>query len=149
MLNVSMKEPSGEQLGETENSAGEEVEAFVQPRWYAKHTCANHERRVTCQLAERSVEYILAQRSGFCGKAGRGARRRIREDSLVFEAGVAPSPDLFPESWAARLRRERTPRRNGGNCRAAKEWQPLGDFFELIQQAMAVDVEEARLEPLR
>lgn len=30
-----------------------------QPRWYAVHTCANHEKRVAQQLAEREVEQFL------------------------------------------------------------------------------------------
>lgn len=30
-----------------------------QPRWYVLHTCANHEKRVAQQLAERGVEQFL------------------------------------------------------------------------------------------
>jgi len=33
--------------------------AYVEPRWYAAYTCANHERRVAAQLAERTVEHFL------------------------------------------------------------------------------------------
>ncbi len=32
---------------------------YLQPRWYAAYTCANHEKRVGEQLAQRSVEYFL------------------------------------------------------------------------------------------
>ena len=32
---------------------------YVGPRWYAAYTCANHEKRVAEQLAQRSVEYFL------------------------------------------------------------------------------------------
>ena len=32
---------------------------FVEPHWYVAHTSANHERRVTQQLEERSVEHFL------------------------------------------------------------------------------------------
>lgn len=32
---------------------------FVQPHWYVAHTSANHEKRVTQQLEERSVEHFL------------------------------------------------------------------------------------------
>jgi transcription antitermination factor NusG len=39
----------------------DEVEAFVQPLWYAAYTRANHERRVADQLAERGVEHFLPQ----------------------------------------------------------------------------------------
>jgi transcription antitermination factor NusG len=33
--------------------------AFEEPRWYVAHTSANHEKRVTQQLQERSVENFL------------------------------------------------------------------------------------------
>src|SRR5216684_2295783 len=33
--------------------------AFVEPHWYVAHTSANHEKRVTQQLLERSVEHFL------------------------------------------------------------------------------------------
>src|SRR5271163_1558399 len=39
----------------------DELEAYVQPRWYAACTRANHERRVADELAERSVENFLPQ----------------------------------------------------------------------------------------
>ena len=32
---------------------------FVEPRWYVAHTSANHEKRVTQQLLQRSVEHFL------------------------------------------------------------------------------------------
>jgi transcription antitermination factor NusG len=32
---------------------------YLEPRWYAAHTCANHEKRVAEQLAGRAVEYFL------------------------------------------------------------------------------------------
>jgi transcription antitermination factor NusG len=41
--------------------AAREVEAFVQPSWYAAYTRANHERRVADQLAERGVNHFLPQ----------------------------------------------------------------------------------------
>jgi transcription antitermination factor NusG len=34
-------------------------DAFVEPRWYAAYTSANHEKRVAQQLAERGVEHFL------------------------------------------------------------------------------------------
>jgi transcription antitermination factor NusG len=34
---------------------------FVEPKWYAVYTCANHERRVAEQFAVRSIEYFLPQ----------------------------------------------------------------------------------------
>jgi len=33
--------------------------AFAEPHWYVAHTSANHEKRVTQQLLERSVEHFL------------------------------------------------------------------------------------------
>jgi transcription antitermination factor NusG len=33
--------------------------AYHEPRWYAAYTCANHEKRVAAQLAERGVEHFL------------------------------------------------------------------------------------------
>jgi len=32
---------------------------FLEPRWYAAYTCANHEKRVAEQLGLRSVEHFL------------------------------------------------------------------------------------------
>ena len=32
---------------------------YLQPRWYAVQTCANHEKRVSQQLCQRTVEAYL------------------------------------------------------------------------------------------
>ena len=32
---------------------------FLEPRWYAAYTCANHEKRVGEQLKQKSLEYFL------------------------------------------------------------------------------------------
>jgi transcription antitermination factor NusG len=32
---------------------------YFEPRWYATYTCANHEKRVSKQLEQRSVEHFL------------------------------------------------------------------------------------------
>ncbi len=32
---------------------------YVEPRWYAAYTCANHEKRVAEQLDQRAVEHFL------------------------------------------------------------------------------------------
>lgn len=32
---------------------------YFEPRWYAAYTCANHEKRVAGQLAQRSLEHFL------------------------------------------------------------------------------------------
>ena len=39
----------------------DELEAYIQPRWYAAYTRANHERRVADQFLERGVENFLPQ----------------------------------------------------------------------------------------
>src|SRR6267378_7417179 len=38
-----------------------ELQAFLQPHWYAAYTRANHERRVADQMAEREVEHFLPE----------------------------------------------------------------------------------------
>ncbi len=35
------------------------LDSLAQPHWYAAYTCANHEKRVAQQLAEREVEHFL------------------------------------------------------------------------------------------
>src|SRR6266481_6953453 len=42
-------------------AAEPDLEAFLQPHWYATYTRANHERRVADQLAEREVEHFLPE----------------------------------------------------------------------------------------
>lgn len=32
---------------------------FLEPRWYAAYTCANHEKRIAQQLEERGVDHFL------------------------------------------------------------------------------------------
>ena len=61
MLNASRVESLGTQVGRAEAFAAAELDAFVQPRWYAAYTCANHERRVAEQLVERGVVNFLPQ----------------------------------------------------------------------------------------
>jgi len=38
-----------------------DYDAFVQPHWYAVYTCANHEKRVAAQFADRAIEHYLPQ----------------------------------------------------------------------------------------
>jgi transcription antitermination factor NusG len=45
----------------SEVSIGGDVESFVQPRWYAVYTRANHERSVAKQFGQRGVENFLPQ----------------------------------------------------------------------------------------
>src|SRR5271169_4718790 len=61
MLNPSREESLAPRVMEAKAFVGDELQAFVQPRWYAAYTRANHERRVADQLAERGVEHFLPQ----------------------------------------------------------------------------------------
>lgn len=61
MLNTSRTESGATSLSGAEILASEEVQAFVEPQWYAAYTRANHERRVADQLLERGVESFLPQ----------------------------------------------------------------------------------------
>lgn len=33
--------------------------SYLEPRWYAAYTCANHEKRIAQQLEERGIEHFL------------------------------------------------------------------------------------------
>jgi transcription antitermination factor NusG len=49
-------------ISEREQSGTEQFPMeFLELRWYAAYTCANHEIRVTQQLTQRSVEHFLPQ----------------------------------------------------------------------------------------
>jgi transcription antitermination factor NusG len=61
MLDASIEDPIATRVVEEEALTGNELEAYVQPRWYAAYTRANHERRVADQLAQRSVQNFLPQ----------------------------------------------------------------------------------------
>src|SRR5580692_6012063 len=61
MLNASTATSLGMPLSGMEIHSANELQAFVEPRWYAAYTCANHEKRVADQLAGRGVESYLPQ----------------------------------------------------------------------------------------
>jgi transcription antitermination factor NusG len=45
---------------QTDNLGGVPLPAaFMEPRWYAAYTCANHEKRVAAELGARKVEHYL------------------------------------------------------------------------------------------
>lgn len=46
-------------FGETTFEDPRRAAAWFEPRWYAAHTCANHEKRVAEQLRTRGVEHFL------------------------------------------------------------------------------------------
>src|SRR5712664_476191 len=61
MLNTSTEKRSVAPVAGGDFLAADETRAYIQPRWYAAYTRANHERRVADQLAERSVENLLPE----------------------------------------------------------------------------------------
>jgi len=57
---ITFPNESLNQHGQASNRyASGELVNYDQPRWYVLHTCANHEKRVAQQLAERDVEQFL------------------------------------------------------------------------------------------
>src|SRR5271170_1042039 len=61
MLNASRIETLAAQGVKEEAFVADELQAFLQPRWYVVYTRANHERRVADQLAERGLDHFLPQ----------------------------------------------------------------------------------------
>src|SRR5216684_6791312 len=59
-------------------------EAFIEERWYAAYTCANHEKRVAKQLEERSVEHFLP----LYRSVRRWSDRRVEIDLPLFPGYV-------------------------------------------------------------
>jgi transcription antitermination factor NusG len=57
---------------------------FLQPRWYAAQTCANHEKRVLEQLEQRTVEAYLPRYSS----VRRWKDRRVRLELPLFPGYV-------------------------------------------------------------
>lgn len=57
---------------------------YVEPRWYAVQTCANHEKRVLQQLGHRAVEAYLPQYES----VRRWKDRRVRLDLPLFPGYV-------------------------------------------------------------
>jgi transcription antitermination factor NusG len=57
---------------------------YVEPRWYAVQTCANHEKRVLQQLGQRTVEAYLPQYES----VRRWQDRRVRLDLPLFPGYV-------------------------------------------------------------
>jgi hypothetical protein len=81
MLDTSKEQPVAEQVVRAEFFAPDELTAYIQPRWYAAYTRANHERRVADQLAERGVESILSLYSSV---------RRWKDRRVLLEMPLSP-----------------------------------------------------------
>jgi transcription antitermination factor NusG len=58
--------------------------SYLEERWYAAYTCANHEKRVAKQLEERSVEHFLP----LYGSVRRWKDRRVQLDLPLFPGYV-------------------------------------------------------------
>jgi transcription antitermination factor NusG len=59
-------------------------EAYIEERWYAAYTCANHEKRVAHQLEERAVEHFLP----LYRSVRRWSDRRVQIDLPLFPGYV-------------------------------------------------------------
>jgi transcription antitermination factor NusG len=57
---------------------------YLEPRWYAAYTSANHEKRVAIQLTQRSVEHFLP----LYGSVRRWKRRRVQLQLPLFPGYV-------------------------------------------------------------
>lgn len=163
---------------------------WAEPHWYAVYTCANHEKRVAAQFAEREVEHYLPQYS----TVSRWKDRRVmlqrplfpgylfvhlelrnklevqRVPGVVGLVGFRGSPSAVPEEEVQRVREllgrgmrvEPHPFLTVGR-RVRVKRGPLTGIegillrrksglrfvlsVELIQRSMAVEMDEADLEP--
>ena len=59
MLNTSIEKPFPARVGEVEISPTGGTQAYVQPRWYAAYTSANHEKKAAAEISRRGVESFL------------------------------------------------------------------------------------------
>jgi transcription antitermination factor NusG len=110
---------------ETERYAFDaEAQACVQPQWYAAYTRANHEFRVSGQLAERGVENFLPQYESLRKWKDRKVRLRmplfpgyvfvhlvlqnrlrvLQVPGVACLVGFAGSPAAVPEEEFAKIR---------------------------------------------
>ena len=171
--------------------ADAEREAYVQLRWYAAYTRANHERRVADQLRERGVENFLPQYESvrkwkdrrvrlqmplfpgyvFVQLALRNRLNALQVPGVAYLVGFAGRPVPVPEEEFARIRGflnkglraephayltvgRRVRVRSGplegmeGIVVRRKNGNRLVVSLELIQRAMAVDLDGADLEGL-
>ncbi len=58
--------------------------SYLQDRWYAAYTCANHEKRVAKQLEERAVEHFLP----LYGSVRRWKDRKVKLELPLFPGYV-------------------------------------------------------------
>jgi transcription antitermination factor NusG len=171
--------------------AGNDLQALVQPRWYAAYTRANHERRVADQLEERGVENFLPRYESvrkwkdrkvrlqmplfpgyvFVHLALQNRLQVLQVPGVACLVGFAGKPVAVPEEEFARIRRllnrgfraEPHPYLKAGRrvrvCSGPlegmegiivrrKNGSHLVISLELIQRAIAVDIDALVVEPL-
>lgn len=75
-------------------------EAYIEERWYAAYTCANHEKRVAKQLEERAVEHFLPVY---------GSIRRWKDRKVKLELPLFPGYVFVHLALRDRLRVLQTP----------------------------------------
>lgn len=167
-------------------------EGYLQPRWYAAYTSANHEKRVALQLSQRSVEQFLpvyesvrrwkdrrmklelplfpgyvfvriALRDRLCVLCVPGVARLVGFDGTpaalpdeeidTLRAGLAGGMRAEPHPYLKQGRQVRV--KDGplagmeGILIKRKNRARLVVSVELIQRAMAVEIDEADLEVLQ
>jgi len=171
--------------------SADEVQAFVQPQWYAAYTRANHEKHVADQLAGRGVESYLPQYESvrkwkdrkvqlrmplfpgyvFVRLALQNRLKVLQVPGVAYIVGFAGRPTAVPEEEFARIRgllqkglraephryleAERRVRVRSGPLEGMegivvrrKNGNRLVISLELIQRAVAVDLDGADLEAL-
>jgi transcription antitermination factor NusG len=191
MLNISRATFSDAPPSGAEILPADEVQAFVEPRWYAAYTSANHEKRVADQLAGRGVESFLPQYESvrkwkdrkvrlqmplfpgyvFVHLALQNRLKVLQVPGVAYLVGFAGRPAAVPEEEFARIRGflekglravphpyleagRRVRVRNGplegmeGIVARRKNGNRLVVSLELIQRAIAVDLDGADLEVL-
>jgi transcription antitermination factor NusG len=68
---------------------------YLEPRWYAAYICANHEKSVAEQLAQRSVEHVLPLYSSM---------RRWKDRQVQLEVPLFPGYVFVRHALCDRLR---------------------------------------------
>ena len=124
MLNVTQVTSSTVPRSGAEILAADELQAFVEPRWYAAYTSANHEKRVADQLAVRGVESYLPQYDSvrqwkdrkvrlqmplfpgyvFVHLALQSRLKVLQVPGVAYLVGFAGRPVAVPEEEFARIR---------------------------------------------
>ncbi len=147
---------------------------YIEPRWYAAYSWANHEKRVAEQLGQRSVEHFLplyecVRGYVFVRLALRDRLRVLQIPSVVRLVGFSGLPSALPDeqmealrnALAHQLRAEPHPYLTAGRCvriihgplqglegllvrKKGKSRVVLS--VELISRSIAVELEAAEIE---